>query len=134
MVNEILDPVTVILERFDPHGTPLSVDEETTGGMVVQVVLISEDGSIDCDLTESGELLLVGENSKSPEIIDGKIVTKFNSLKVRRTGVFRFRARMFNIYNTALSISLSTEEPLRVPADALFNDISDVFIVYDATG
>ncbi|KAJ2394251.1 hypothetical protein GGI23_004761, partial [Coemansia sp. RSA 2559] len=110
----------------------LNVDEHTTSGMVVQLSLVSEDGSIDYDLTESGEHLLEGENSRSPEIIENKVVAKFNALKVRRPGVFRIRARMFNIYDTALNIPLSAEEPLHVPAEALFNDIGDVLVVYEA--
>ncbi|KAJ1888531.1 hypothetical protein LPJ81_006298, partial [Coemansia sp. IMI 209127] len=107
----------------------LDVDEHTTSGMVVQLSLVSEDGSIDYDLTESGEQLLEGENSRSPEIIENKVVAMFNTLRVRRPGAFRIRARMFNIYDTALNLPLSAEEPLRVPAEALFNDISDVLVV-----
>ncbi|KAJ1994233.1 hypothetical protein EDC05_001675 [Coemansia umbellata] len=134
IVNERLDPVTVALERLDAHGTPLDVDEDITSGMVVQLILASEDGSVDYELTTTGEQLLIGENSKSPEIMDRKIVAIFNNLAVRQAGIFRFRVRMFNIYDTALNIPLSMDDgSIRVSADALFNDISDVFAVYDTT-
>ncbi|KAJ2484211.1 hypothetical protein EV174_002612 [Coemansia sp. RSA 2320] len=76
---------------MDPHGTRLEVNESHSCGMVVHVGLTSEDGTLDCDLTETGERLLFGSVSQTPQVFDEKLVVMFRSL-------IRFRRRSLVTY------------------------------------
>ncbi|KAJ2863240.1 hypothetical protein GGH94_003744 [Coemansia aciculifera] len=130
IVDETLDPVTVTLERLDAYGTPLRVTEAFAHLIVVHVILASEDGTIDYDVTETGEVLLYGEIVQTPKVLEGKLVVSFKSLVARRPGVFRFRIRMFDIRDVSLdslSPECSTAHPL--PSDALYTDSSPRIII-----
>ncbi|KAJ2908648.1 hypothetical protein GGI21_002675, partial [Coemansia aciculifera] len=140
VVGVELDPVTVTLERLDPYGTPLGINETLASGIVVHVGLTSEDGTIDYDLTETGERLLVGTTVRTSEVRDEKLVVSFESLVVRRSGVFRFRIRTFDMRDFRISSSREQEEGQQqqqevthVPlsSESLYTDISTRLHIYE---
>ncbi|KAJ1937541.1 hypothetical protein EC988_007860, partial [Linderina pennispora] len=99
-------------QRQDPLDAP---------GYVMSIALVSMDGTLNLDLTESGQRLLDGANTQSPSISDDRMVFEFHALTVRRPGVFRIQAQMFSMLDS-LTVVLHSA-PL--PAQAVFSGLSE---------
>ncbi|KAJ1732930.1 hypothetical protein LPJ61_001808 [Coemansia biformis] len=130
-VGEPLAPVTVSLELLDPDGVPLALDDRHASGIVVNVGLASEDGTLDLGYAETGTLLLSGTLNRTPEVLDDRLVTTFPSLAVHWPGRYRLCARVFNILHTVAHIPTHPGGPLPAPSDALYVGYSDVLAIRD---
>ncbi|KAJ1938247.1 hypothetical protein GGF37_004883, partial [Kickxella alabastrina] len=108
----------------------LETNDAHAHGIIVHIGLASEDGSMDYDLTASGERLLTGDTTQSPMFIDGSLVVEFKFLKVHCAGKFRFRVQAFDINKAPMNLPTVFETPTLVVRgpDAMFSGISDPLI------
>ncbi|ORX68826.1 hypothetical protein DL89DRAFT_294014 [Linderina pennispora] len=141
--DEYLDKITVILEPLDANGLPQKINETHATDVVMHISLVSDDGTLDLELTKAGERLFDGTLAQSPAVSDNRMVFTFGNLKIRQTGTYRIRALAFNLSSivpsmltattTATTTTTTTTSALAASSDAIVSGISEVLVVVQST-
>ncbi|KAJ1836227.1 hypothetical protein LPJ63_000485 [Coemansia sp. RSA 2711] len=109
------------------QALPLKYDKDAIG-IVVHLVLASEDGTIDLGHTGADEQLLVGTTVATTVVVKGAMVAKFDTLRVQQPGCYRFRVRAVNIRDAVTHLP----GPMQI-SNSLVNDVSRVMVINERT-